>query len=263
MDLVSALHNLDTPVDKWLLKTLYALATGEASKAQQPFPGSALSADKLFSMLCEPTSGGDKRLLPPYGALCKEYLNASGDVLEPRNGGRYWLPRELCCKLWFFSEALSRSSSKIPSLTHVVLQAVSTAVLRVLADNGVGVRDGTGWVRPVACAAEILHVPQLKALLEDGNNSRERHAHSKRVQKRTRRPGTAIYDATVGTYCVNWVRNVSEHARNPAVTLDKMGLTVGIIQAMVNAAADVMLEASWQLDNEDMPWPYQTSETDD
>lgn len=241
-DFVIALGHLYDEVQ--MKVALHALASSNAS---------VLASIKLqkkqldmLRLLCEATEQKAPlsmlQLLPPYAVLTKECLNDRGDLLFRWHDQRWSLGDRLMRLLIFFAE-----ENRHKAFSYEEKAAVSTAVLRVMVANGIGVKRGA---HTRLRAADVLHIPQLAALLTNAKNVMDIRAHQERLVQ-----GGGSY-GHLGLHVLRWIRNVAAHSALPESVFEGASLPPAIVDAAVQAAVHEMVRVGrgkWALGDHGVP----------
>lgn len=229
-------------------KLLFALAGGDSTPLREVLekPGSSKAVMRFLQQLCEPvpaTAAGTAvlQLLPPYGAFSRLCFDAEGGIVEHWNAEHHELGSVLRRRLQFFADTYRddcRTQLQHERVFPQLLRPISTAVLKSLAANGIGLGEPLQAKTAASCAADVYKIPELRKLLHDCANSDSLPTHIDKLRRHDRG-----YDSSIGFHFLRWVRNVDSHKGNvlpAAARLQNMGLPVPVVRDAVGAAVEVL-----------------------
>ena len=192
------------------------------------FPNEA-NAGRIAALLCE--ADWPPRFLPPYGRLVRSWIETDGRISFAVEGDRLVLPPWAQATLVFVSDR----SASIPRLAQ---NAAGVAVLKVLLNNGLGVRDAaSGALRAPLTTREILAIPAIAAVADaldaaEQDKSMKRSQHVLNLHK---------YQASLGWWLIKALRHVGAHVYFGTPHMIRNGLTAATATAMTHAAADAIV----------------------
>lgn len=251
-----------TPAQRTLL---FRIATGELTRRQvEEDLREALQSQFLdqLNTLCEPCGLDEKlQLLPPYGGVYSTVINAQGALLIEWTRGVWRLSPLLEDRLRFFGEHY-----RDDKIMKRVGSAISKQVLGVLVRHRIG---------DAACATlkDWSKVPAVRAVLEvlDKQHERksrkmgERSPSSLEFEKhllvetaaggrsKADRAAAKAYLASFGLFFTCWLRHVQAHAYISKVPILRAGLSVSIVEELVDAAVHTWKEHGGKVDAAGVP----------
>lgn len=203
---------------------------------------------ELLLVFCEPLTGQPLKLLPPYGSLIGALMSSDGTLLVSWRGGAWELDEQLRNRLKFFAEHRGVLLGSYNGTVH----RISAAVMRSFAANGIGIRLPCGGRRALVTLAELAAEPAFAAvrslLATQTATSDPLKPHPLLVKfdklLAAERNGSlprevSEYRAPVGFQVLHWLRTLAAHVYLPKTLLTDSGLSVGVIDAAVAAAAEV------------------------
>ena len=161
------------------------------------------------------------------------------------------LSEQLRNRIVFFAE--EKNSAVIFSVESLV-HKISSAVMTVLAANGVGVMRGNGlFEAPVTLAdvASIGAVNAIHALLKSNGPSPSVNAFNVAVMT-----SNSEYLASIGFYFLLWLRHIEAHTYCPKGSLLSAGVSASIVEKIVTAAVEVWTSVGLDVDERGVPRFY-------
>eukprot|EP00386_Alphamonas_edax_P007962 GDKI01026271.1.p1 GENE.GDKI01026271.1~~GDKI01026271.1.p1 ORF type:complete len:330 (-),score=64.17 GDKI01026271.1:110-1099(-) len=210
---------------------------------------------QLIDTVCQPNIEGDGdvlQLLPPYGALLRAMLNSGGKILI-----------EFADKHWKIHDLLARRLKRFGELGPQIMSragaCISTAILKRLADNGIGIRLGSDpkpTFRPPATLDELKSMPSVIAIFKVLNTQEAAKQQSPVAQSQSVRTFASLFaDSTgqkaknfmthAGVHILVWLRHIEAHTFIPQTALAEAGLWVDIVDDAAEAAVDAWKSAGW------------------
>lgn len=192
---------------------------------------SSLNLARLVASLCE--SEWPLRLVPPYGTLLRSWIESDGRLAFKADGYRLELLPSIHSNLVFINDLLGH----IPRLAA---EKASDAVLEVLVQHGLGIRDAAGgMLRAPRTASELRSIPAIAAVMYalDEADQDESQMSSPHVQHLSSQ-------RLLGLWCLRGLRHVPEHAYFCSPHILRNGITAATVTAAVRAAAAAIVSKS-------------------
>ena len=215
------------------LRTLRALADGR--------PGLAISPsdhfDEFAKLLCEPSL--PLRLLPPYGALMRNWVTPGGTMAVSITNGAVDLAHPVRKNL----VAIHSFSAR---LTDASRAAAASAVLEVVLRNGIGVVRPHAAVRAPLSLVEVASIPAIRGILLalDSESIQRGRGHSGSWASFSRAlaaspEAQARYFGTVWFEVVLWLRHVEARVSFPV--FPHTGFSCAVVEEIAFAARDAIV----------------------
>lgn len=200
------------------------------------------------------------QLLPPYGEFFKTILDANGALLVQWTRRGWILSPHLAYRVTFFGE-----HRKIIYQDAGLAEEISSAVLRVFAANGIGVKAAAGGWRPPASLAELSTVPAYTAILSLLDEQAKRtHANSSACSEsasefRSYAAAPSRHDAKrflrqQGFQVLLWLRHLNARVYLPKTPLVDAGLPAAVLEHAAAAAVSCWRSRGKQMTSDEQPY---------
>ena len=231
-----------TLLQRYEVRQLHAIAAASTpQRLQETLSSVTVPLNTLLPYLSEDSG----TLLPPYGALIKDWTTSDGELAVTILPDVLALSHVTCANLVTLENHRAPLHGKRILVSSML--AISTAVLASLADNGIGVAlpPPARGVRPPTSHQEALaHVPVISAVLAELNMESQRNKGKECSSLSHARKATAADASRLGWDFLMWLRHLQAHVWFGATSLGRTTeLTPGVAAAAVRAAVEALVSA--------------------